>query len=68
MAEIVADLANNFVPVSVKRGENLITQGKDKQKFFIVANGQAEVISTGLHGEELRIALLGSGEYFGDSP
>ncbi len=66
-AEIVADLANNFVPVSVKRGENLITQGKDKQKFFIVANGQAEVISTGLHGEELRIALLGSGEYFGEA-
>lgn len=66
-AEIVADLANHFVPVEVKRGKNLITQGKDKQKFFIVANGQAEVISTGIHGEELRIALLGSGEYFGEA-
>ncbi|MBR4840821.1 MAG: cyclic nucleotide-binding domain-containing protein [Paludibacteraceae bacterium] len=65
--EIVADLARNFVPVEVTRGENLITQGKDKQKFFIVASGQAEVISTGLHGEELRIALLGAGEYFGEA-
>ncbi|MBR4114665.1 MAG: cyclic nucleotide-binding domain-containing protein, partial [Bacteroidales bacterium] len=65
--EIVADLARNFVPVEVKRGKNLITQGKDKQKFFIVASGQAEVISTGIHGEELRIALLGAGEYFGES-
>jgi hypothetical protein len=65
--EIVSDLARNFVPVEVKRGKNLITQGKDKQKFFIVASGQAEVISTGLHGEELRIALLGTGEYFGET-
>ena len=66
-SEIVSDLAKNFVPVEVKRGENLVTQGKDKQKFFIVANGQAEVISTGLHGEELRIALLSTGEYFGEA-
>ena len=65
--EIVSDLARNFVPVEVKRGKNLITQGKDKQKFFIVASGQAEVISTGIHGEELRIALLGTGEYFGET-
>ena len=65
--EIVSDLAHNFAPVEVLRGKNLITQGKDKQKFFIVASGQAEVISTGSHGEELRIALLGAGEYFGET-
>ena len=66
-SEIVARLANNFVPYEVKRGENLITQGVDKQKFFIVASGQAEVLSSGIHGEELRIALLGAGEYFGEA-
>ncbi len=65
--EIVARLARNFVPVEVARSKNLVTQGKDKQRFFIVASGQAEVISTGTHGEELRIALLGAGEYFGEA-
>ena len=65
--EIVTRLAQNFKPVEVPRGKNLVTQGKDKQKFFIVASGQAEVIATGTHGEELRIALLGDGEYFGEA-
>ena len=65
--EIVTRLAQNFKPVEVARGKNLIKQGKDKQKFFIVASGQAEVLSTGTHGEELRIALLGDGEYFGEA-
>ena len=36
-------------------------------RFFIVASGQAEVISKGSHGEDLRIALLGDGEYFGEA-
>ena len=40
---------------------------KNKQRFFIVASGQAEVISKGPHGEDLRIALLGDGEYFGEA-
>ena len=31
------------------------------------ASGQAEVISKGSHGEDLRIALLGDGEYFGEA-
>lgn len=44
-----------------------VEEGKDKQRFFIVASGQAEVISKGPHGEDLRIALLGDGEYFGEA-
>ncbi len=64
---IVRKLANRFVIEEVPLGKNLITEGKDKQKFFIVAGGQAEVLSKGLHGENLRIALLGEGEYFGEA-
>ena len=65
--KIVADLASNFVAYEKKRGELLVKQGKDKQRFFIVASGQAEVFSIGDHNEELSIALLGSGEYFGET-
>lgn len=65
--DIVNRLATRFVPEEVKLGDYLIKEGKDKQKFFIVANGQAEVLRHGSHGEELRIALLSEGEYFGEA-
>ena len=65
--EIVDRLARSFETKEVEIGQLFVEEGKDKQKFFIVANGQAEVISKGPHGEELRIALLGDGEYFGET-
>lgn len=65
--EVVSRLARSFETVEVKLGDDFVQEGQDQQKFFIVANGQAEVISKGLHGEELRIALLGEGEYFGEA-
>ena len=65
--DIVRRIAKRFVTEEIELGECLIREGKDHQKFFIVANGQAEVISKGIHGEELRIALLSEGEYFGEA-
>jgi hypothetical protein len=64
---IVRRIAKGFVTTEVPLGEALITEGVDRQQFFIVASGQAEVLSKGLHGEELRIALLSEGEYFGET-
>ena len=65
--DIVDRLARSFETKEVEIGKLFVEEGKDKQKFFIVASGQAEVISKGPHGEELRIALLGDGEYFGEA-
>lgn len=65
--DIVRRIAKRFVTEEVDLGNYLIREGEDPQKFFIVASGQAEVISKGLHGEELRIGLLGQGEYFGEA-
>lgn len=65
--DIVNRLATRFVPEEVKLGDYLIKEDKDKQKFFIVASGQVEVLRHGSHGEELRIALLSEGEYFGEA-
>jgi hypothetical protein len=64
---IVLRIAKLFVTEEVELGNPLITEDKDRQKFFIVASGQAEVLKKGLHGEELRIALLSEGEYFGEA-
>lgn len=65
--EIVNRLVSSFEATEVAIDKLFVEQGKDKQKFFIIANGQAEVFSKGPHGEELRIALLGDGEYFGET-
>ena len=35
--------------------------------FFIIAQGQVEVLSKGVHGSNLRIALLTEGEFFGET-
>ena len=47
-------------------GSNLIVEGAGENKFFIIAQGQVEVLSKGAHGSDLRIALLTDGEYFGE--
>ena len=65
--EILNRLASSFEAKEVDVDKLFVEEGKDKQRFFIVASGQAEVISKGQHGEELRIALLGDGEYFGEA-
>ena len=44
-----------------------MVEGKDRNKFFIIAQGQVEVLSKGVHGSDLRIALLTEGEFFGES-
>ena len=65
--EIVNRLARKFVIEEVELGNSLITEGEDRQKFFIVASGQVEVLSKGPHGEELRVGILSQGEYFGEA-
>ena len=34
---------------------------------FVIAQGQVEVMSKGVHGSNLRIALLTEGEFFGET-
>ncbi len=48
-------------------GNKLIVEGEDLSKFFILAQGQVEVLSKGAHGTDLRIALLTEGEFFGET-
>ena len=64
---IVARMANRFKTEEVSLGNKLIVEGKDLSKFFIIAQGQVEVLSKGVHGSDLRIALLTEGEYFGET-
>ncbi len=65
--EIISRMATRFRTEEVSLGNTLIVEGSDLTKFFIIAQGQVEVLSKGAHGTDLRIALLAEGEFFGET-
>lgn len=64
---IIGRMTNGFKIEEVSLGNQLIVEGEDRSKFFIIAQGQVEVLSKGVHGSNLRIALLTEGEFFGET-
>ena len=64
---IIGRMASRFKTEEVSLGNPLIVEGEDRSKFFIIAQGQVEVLSKGRHGANLRIALLTEGEFFGET-
>ena len=64
---IITRLASRIKTEEVSLGNKLVVEGQDRSKFFIIAQGQVEVLSKGVHGSDLRIALLTDGEYFGET-
>jgi hypothetical protein len=65
--DIISKIAGSFKTEKVTLGNTLVVEGKDRNKFFVIAQGQVEVLSKGVHGSDLRIALLSEGEYFGEA-
>lgn len=47
-------------------GSIMIKEGEDRDKLFILADGSAEFFTTGSHGNELQLKIVGSGDYFGE--
>jgi hypothetical protein len=64
---ILGRMAGKFRTEEVSLGSKVIVEGQDRSKFFIIAQGQVEVLSKGMHGSDLRIALLSDGEFFGET-
>ena len=65
--DITTRIVNRFKTEVVSLGNELVVEGEDGNKFFIIAERQVEVLSKGAHGSNLRIALLTEGEFFGDA-
>ena len=64
---IIGRMTSRFSTSNVSLGNKLLVEGEDRSDFFIIAQGQVEVLSKGVHGSDLRLALLSEGEYFGES-
>src|SRR5271155_2265377 len=48
-------------------GEDLYKEGDAGEKFYIIVKGQVEIATTDAHGEKLRLALYGDGDFFGET-
>jgi CRP-like cAMP-binding protein len=64
---ILTRMSSRFKTEEVSLGNKLIVEGEDRSVFFLIAHGQVEVLSKGVHGSDLRIALLSEGEFFGET-
>jgi CRP-like cAMP-binding protein len=64
---ILAGMAASFRTEEVALGNKVLVEGGGESRFFIIAQGQVEVLYKGAHGSDIRIALLTDGEYFGET-
>jgi Phage capsid-like protein/Cyclic nucleotide-binding domain len=46
---------------------DLYNEGDAGQKFYVIARGKVEITTTDAHGENLRLALYGDGDFFGET-
>jgi CRP-like cAMP-binding protein len=55
--------------VEERRGanEDLYKEGDAGEKFYIIVRGKVEIATTDAHGEKLRLALYGDGDFFGET-
>jgi MFS family permease len=53
-------LAASLVPVAVAAGERVIRAGETGDRFYVVADGELEIVADGLH------ATAAEGDYFGE--
>ena len=64
--DLVAALAQRMQSEAVGAGHLIVKEGDEGDRFYVIARGKCEVHTSGVHGERLRLAVLGDGDYFGE--
>jgi CRP-like cAMP-binding protein len=64
--ELLKSIAERLVSEEHRPGTTILTEGEAGDKFYIVARGKVEILTTGPHGESLRLAIRAAGDYFGE--
>jgi peroxiredoxin 2/4 len=52
--------------VSFGPGETIVAEGDPADRFFVIAKGEVAVSRRGAEGDEVRLARLGRGQFFGE--
>ena len=62
----IASVTPQLEPIHFDPGEAIVRQHEPADRFYVITKGEAEVIRTQPDGEDLAIARLQSGQYFGE--
>jgi peroxiredoxin 2/4 len=52
--------------LSFAAGDTIVAEGDLADRFFVVAGGEVEISRRGAEGEEVKLAKLGRGQFFGE--
>jgi len=63
---VLAALARRLKFEEYGLGEILVWEGRPVDRFYIIARGKVEVLTTGDHGERLRVGTLATGDHFSE--
>lgn len=59
-------LARELPTVHVETGEAVVQEGDQAREMYVVIGGELEVIKEGRAGGDVRVALFGPGDWFGE--
>ncbi len=62
----LASIASNIYQKSYKPGEYLFTQGAPRKNIFIIYKGEVELFTKNSYGQEKKLTLFSSGDFFGE--
>jgi CRP-like cAMP-binding protein len=57
----------NLRPQLVERGEEIVSEGQDRDTLFIIINGNTEESRKDDRGRELVVNIMGPGDFFGEA-
>ncbi len=63
---LTASIAERLVSEKFNVGQVVVPEGELGNKFFIIVRGKVEITNTADNGKRERLALLGTGDYFGE--
>jgi ABC-type lipoprotein export system ATPase subunit/CRP-like cAMP-binding protein len=65
--EQLVKISSRLEPETYPGGSIIFRQGDPSDRFYIVVRGQVEVIIEHASGDEIKAAVLGSGQFFGET-
>ncbi|NOU69151.1 ATP-binding cassette domain-containing protein [Paenibacillus sp. LMG 31461] len=63
---LLKNIAMLFTTETCKEGENVVSEGDEGNKFYIIVRGKFEIIKRMPDGGERRVAVLQDGDHFGE--
>lgn len=64
--QVLVEATAKLRPFNFPAGERVFAEGDRPDRFYIIANGEAEVTRKSADGKEHIVAILGPGEFFGE--